>query len=61
MIELKEVPNVDKFEVHLDLRGHSIQHGEPETKLVLKAPSQVTWRVYTKKIKGLIHIVVCLP
>jgi hypothetical protein len=59
VIELKEVPDVDKFEVHLDLRGHSRQHGERETKLVLKAPSQVTWRVYTKKMQGLIHIVVC--
>ncbi|XP_060593692.1 transforming growth factor beta receptor type 3-like isoform X2 [Ruditapes philippinarum] len=57
VIELKEVPDVDKFEVHLDLRGHSRQHGERETKLVLKAPSQVTWRVYTKKMQGLIHIV----
>ncbi|XP_045188258.2 transforming growth factor beta receptor type 3-like [Mercenaria mercenaria] len=58
VIELKHVPDVEKFEVHLDLRGHSGQHVERETKLVLKAPSQVTWRVYTKKIQGLIHIVV---
>lgn len=57
VVELKDVPDVKQFEVVLDLRGHSGHHGDSQLCLVLKSPTNVMWRVNTKKIHGRISIV----
>lgn len=62
VIELEHVdglPEVDSVvEVDLDILGGRRQVTHKDFWLVLKSPSQVTWKIHTRKLQGYADIVV---